>query len=282
MRMASDFNVACGIVEKGKTIVFSSKQAEIFDEKTSRFIDDLDYRLPFQETILQFDEPLSAKYPLRRNMGISDHVSALLLRQVQLTKKEVEEEYKFWQDEMNRLHITDSDMTFQSFHFDSDEVIQNALCVVFSDNYVIRYGWQSGTTHEQAYIRDDVPDDYADKSGVELTHYRNLAIACIGYINCENIYLHREDVPDKVNRKREAKGKSKLEPYYVCRIRGVNYDSAGATGEGSKHGIRYDVRGHFRRLTSGKTTWVRPHQRGLSNELYVPKTYVVDKRPEAA
>ena len=74
----------------------------------------------------------------------------------------------------------------------------------------------------------------------------------------------------------------RLEPYYVCRIRGVQYDSAGnPAGEGSKHGIRYDVRGHFRRMTNGKTTWVRAHQRGLANELYIPKTYVVDKKATA-
>ena len=66
----------------------------------------------------------------------------------------------------------------------------------------------------------------------------------------------------------------------MCRIRGVQYDSEGyEKGAGVKHGIRYDVRGHFRRLETGKTIWVRPHQRGLQNELYVPKTYVVAKEP---
>jgi len=111
--------------------------------------------------------------------------------------------------------------------------------------------------------------------------YRMLAAACIAYINCENIYLHKEgEVSDAINAKRERKGKSRLEPYYVCRIRGVQYDSEGyEKGAGVKHGIRYDVRGHFRRLETGKTIWVRPHQRGLQNELYVPKTYVVAKEP---
>ena len=98
----------------------------------------------------------------------------------------------------------------------------------------------------------------------------------------KNVYLEKQgEVPEAVNRKREAKGKSRLEPYYVCRIKGVQYDSH-ATGEGAKHGIRYDVRGHFRRLDTGKTIWVRSHQRGLANELYVPKVYKVEKGSKPA
>lgn len=112
--------------------------------------------------------------------------------------------------------------------------------------------------------------------------YRLLAAACVAYINCENIYLQKEgEVSEAINAKRQRKGKSKLEPYYVCRIRGVQYDSNGyEKGAGIKHGIRYDVRGHFRHLDTGKTIWVRPHQRGLQNELYVPKTYVVARQPQ--
>ena len=107
--------------------------------------------------------------------------------------------------------------------------------------------------------------------------YRLLAAACVQYINCENVYLESVGgAPEKVNRKREAKGKRRLEPYYVCRIRGVSYDKSDTSGTGSKHGIRYDVRGHFRRL-EGKTIWVRAHQRGLANELYIPKVYKVDR-----
>jgi len=56
----------------------------------------------------------------------------------------------------------------------------------------------------------------------------------------------------------------------------VQYAPGDSRGQGSRHAIRYDVRGHFRRLAGGKTTWVRAHQRGLSNELYVPKVYKAD------
>jgi hypothetical protein len=103
-------------------------------------------------------------------------------------------------------------------------------------------------------------------TGVTADHVRNkerlcnLAIACIAYINCENITLERQTVPEKVNRKLARKGKQVLEEYYLCHLR----TSRGETGEGSGsgHGYCYGLRGHFRRLPDGKLMWVRAHQRG--------------------
>ena len=55
------------------------------------------------------------------------------------------------------------------------------------------------------------------------------------------------------------------------------YREKGETGEGGvKHGFRYDVAGHFRRLSAGRLIWVRPHQRGLAHELYVPSVRKVE------
>lgn len=132
--------------------------------------------------------------------------------------------------------------------------------------------WDTGTSQSL------IPGDDLNVERARLT-IQSLSIACIGFINCENIYLHREEgAPEAVNRKRAKQGKKILEPYYLCRIRGVQYDSNGhAIGEGTQHGFIYDVRGHFRKLTSGKTIWVRPHQRRLhSGGPYIPKTYIVD------
>ncbi len=141
--------------------------------------------------------------------------------------------------------------------------------LIRSDNDLIgQFAFRKDEAHGLSEWAEDVLCNFSDYERL-----LPLVNACLSYINCENIYLEKQgEVPEAVNRKREKKGKSRLEPYYVCRIRGVQYDSDG-TGEGSKHGIRYDVRGHFRRLTTGKTIWVRPHQRGLTNELYVPKVY---------
>jgi hypothetical protein len=150
----------------------------------------------------------------------------------------------------------------------------NQLLMVFGDLNVRKLTWASGKNEAFEIIQA------TDELAKSWSQVKNLAIACIGYINCENIYLHREgDVPEAINAKRERKGKSRLEPYYTCRIRGVNYDGPVNKGSGVEHGFRYDVRGHFRRMDNGKTTWVRPHQRGLKHELYIPKVYTVDRKP---
>lgn len=105
---------------------------------------------------------------------------------------------------------------------------------------------------------------------------RLLACAIVAYINCENVTIEKgEEVPEKVNRKREKEGKRRIDPYYVVKIRHEKVEGGGSTGLGTKHSFRYDVRGHFRRMTDGKLAWVRAHQRGLSHEFYVPNVYKV-------
>ena len=247
-------------LKKAKTIVFSSEQVGIFFDNSKSYTDSLNYRLPFEFVFLQFT----------RSMKISFGSEVMQASGLVLSQREVME------GERNIIITDENNVGFKDVNLSEIEgpLFFNTVIVVGIDStermVAHESSWWSG---EELLFqsRDNDEDDMVIP----------VAIACIGYINCENIYLHREDVPDKVNRKREAKGKSKLEPYYVCRIRGLNYDSNGTTGEGSAHGFRYDVRGHFRRLTTGKTTWVRAHQRGLANELYVPKTYVVDKKQAA-
>jgi hypothetical protein len=149
--------------------------------------------------------------------------------------------------------------------------VANNIYAIYSDMNTTRFGWMAESHGEFIVNYDD------GKMSDFYRQIRRICVACIGYINCENVYLEKQgEVPEAVNRKRENKGKSRLEPYYVCRIKGVQHDSH-ATGTGAKHGVRYDVRGHFRRLDTGKTIWVRPHQRGLQNELYMPKVYKVEK-----
>jgi hypothetical protein len=245
-------------VQKSKVIVFPAKQASIFLDAIDEIDFKLDFVLPFQSVLIQFSEPTSA----RLTSFMRNHDDQMELDTVSI----------------GALLLTQDDGKGSS--------VINMGVLIEKDLQNFRpFAWHSETD-------DPLPSHpYQSRSGALLSKakilerstmidIKNLAIACIGYINCENVYLHSvESVTPAINAKRERKGKSRLEPYYVCRIRGVQYDSAGnPTGEGAKHGIRYDVRGHFRRMTDGRTTWVRPHQRGLANELYIPKTYVVDKK----
>lgn len=226
-----------------QTIVFAREQAEVFRGMSNTYTDTLDYKLPFGRVFLQFDEPvpvvIAAYGPVE--------LCCMMLAQDAET------------DEI------DANVVNSVWAWFENPATKTMLMAVF--------GWDGKTQEKLLATQGATDDDYNTAKA--------FAIACIGYINCENVYLAQDGiVPDKVNRKREKQGKKILEPYYVCRIRGVQYDSNGEpTGEGTHHGFRYDVRGHFRKFTSGKTTWVRPHQRGLQHELYVPKTYVVAKEP---
>ncbi len=256
---------------ESKTILFPVEQVSVFAGllKNKQIIA-LDYNLPFKSVLLEFTEPVEVV-----GFGGKKRATGFLLEQMEETEQG-------FNQMVERVRKADRLFQFSDSHIKQidwskgEKVTINEMVVCYEDESSSnQISWNS---HEPFGF--DTGEDWDTDKLTAADRFKKLAIACVGYINCENVYLQREgDVSDAINAKRERKGKSRLEPYYVCRIRGVQYDSAGnPTGEGAKHGIRYDVRGHFRRMTDGKTTWVRPHQRGLANELYIPKTYVVDKK----
>lgn len=247
-------------MELAQTVVFSTEQAQVFMDVTKNYTDSLDYKLPFPYTFLQFTSPLPVDVPMYDHIR-TDNISYIMLAQSEFTSEMYEDTKTDWKSDPHMLLDVAANVR--------PGILNNAI-IIYKDMNLTRFGWMSDDHNELTVNDEGVAYEY----WVEL---KRLCIACIGYINCENVYLEKQgEVPEAINRKREAKGKSRLEPYYVCRIKGVQHDSH-ATGEGSKHGIRYDVRGHFRRLDTGKTIWVRPHQRGLQNELYIPKVYKVEK-----
>lgn len=229
-------------LSESQTILFSSEQAKILLDAAHVYRDTLDYKLPFPFVFLQFSEPI----PVTTTEGASKQLCCLAL-----------------------VQLAESDA--------ADTNVLNTIWAWYKDtlsNPAAKaqiYSWQGKTQEEILAIGEQGYDTM-----------KAFAVAIIGYINCENIYLHREEgAPDKVNRKREKQGKAVFEPYYLCRIDGVQYDSNGEPiSEGTHHGFRYDVRGHYRKLPSGRTKWIRPHQRGLQHELYVPKVYVVPTEPQ--
>ena len=251
-----------------KFIIFGADQANVFLEHQFTHKDGLEFQLPFPALLLCFSEPVTMWVS-----GKEVEIMGLMMIQESRDKQamiETCERHGGGQGVPGRTFTKQVEAAPEG----SILTLNNAYAIALgSDGVPIAYPcvWMNHTFDE--FIAETSDDDAA--------RIRSLAIACVGYINCENIYLHKEDgAPDSVNRKRERQGKKILEPYYVCRIKGVQYDSNGEpTGEGTHHGFRYDVRGHFRKMATGKTTWVRSHQRGLHNELYVPKTYVVAKHP---
>lgn len=228
-----------------QTILFSAEQAEVFAELSQAYTETLEYALPFAQVLLEFTEPVTVGG--RPLLGIA-------LSHDEYDRAELEQfaARQGWAIAPTAQPLADH----AELHY---------AIAVYADSFAERIAWRV----------DNRQILFDDQAGAE-SAIKNLAIACIGYINCENITLAHHPVDEKVNRKRVAKGKRLLEPYYTCHIRGVQYAPGDSQVQGSKHAIRYDVRGHFRRSSGGKTAWVRAHQRGLSNELYVPKVYKAD------
>lgn len=251
--------LACKVImEEAHVILFSAKQALALRPALQRFVEALDYHLPFPSVFIQFTQPipeaefflpepsdLAGSTEFLQKLGLSegDKICGIALNQDQGTK---------------------------------GKVINNAVAW-FASTAVNRAAWDN---QPDAHLRINPLVLKDEQSQVRVRNKRILqlfAIAIIAYINCENITLERQAVDPKINRKRLKQGKRELPEYYICRVRGehTNYLSEGA-GAGSKHAFRYDVRGHFRRLPDARLTWVRPHQRGLEHEFYKPKVYEVD------
>jgi hypothetical protein len=251
------------VLRTAQTIVIPAAQAEVFKLTAKTYFDGLEYRLPFASVLIQFDQTV----PIIMENGM-DALSAVLLSQDVITQEGLQHSQALI---AQRKSMYDSHLVIPEGLRVGDTI--NHLLAIFSDMNVRRISWTGGGEREM-YERES--------NEIIVNAWRtikNLAVGCIGYINCANIYLEKQGgAPDKVNKKRVAKGKTRLDPYYVCKIRGVKYTSTeGAGGRGRGVSFRFDVRGFFRRLPSGKVVWVRPHQRGLQHELYVPKVYEVNK-----
>lgn len=263
--------------KESKTVIFSAEQAKMFSAATRDYTERLDYRLPFPFVFLQFSEPLEMPI-IDTSVGPGMHMEKLIgifLTQSEFTE-ETKAQFKRQQNELNKNPYNLLGVSQIIMNAEEGGVL-NAMIAVWEDFNSSRFSWFSDASYELAV---PPPNNDTEKTVQDAwTGLKRLAISCIGYINCENVYLELQGVvPAAVNNKRAGKGKHRLEPYYVCKITGVQYGANGTERDaGSKHSIRYDVRGHFRRLDGGKTIWVRPHQRGIENELYVPKMYAVAK-----
>lgn len=243
-----DFGATLTVLQEARVILFNSQQALALRPALDRFSEDVAYHLPFERVWLQFTDPIPEaelfeveRPPGHEEMGIeTDAVLGIVLAQ----------------DET-----------------DSGQMLNNCSAV-FSSTSVNRVLWAN---EPRAHLRLHEQAEQNDVGAANKRILRNFAIACVAYINCENIRLQHQSVLDKVNRKRRRQGKRELEPYYICQLRGVDYEQdEDSAGSGTSHSFRYDVRGHFRRLPDGRLTWVRPHQRGLTHDLYKPKAYRAD------
>lgn len=187
------------MLEDAKTIIFDAEQALALVPAIRRFAEELDFRLPFPSVIFQFTEPISETDILAQERQSNDKITALIVTQ-------------------------------------TENGINNAS-VWFESTAVNRAQWEnesiaplriSPTAMEEEEETDFLIADNLTPAEIKIRNkeiIRLLACAMVAYINCENVTIERQvQASEAVNRKRLAKGKKPLEPFYITRIRGVHHE----------------------------------------------------------
>jgi len=99
----------------------------------------------------------------------------------------------------------------------------------------------------------------------------------LDFLSTPSIRIEPEPGMEKINRSRRKNGKPLLTNYHIIKWSTHSAQTI-SIGQGSKHRVRYDVRGHFATYTrgqlAGRRIWRRAHQRGLTNDLFRPKGYL--------
>lgn len=245
---ALDFGATGWIAMRAKTFLFNSDQIMAFLAAIDRRLPPGDYPAPFQFVCIQFSSGIDEKL-FTSGLRSSGNVEAV--------------------DEILGLIIAVPDEApghqFMNVVAWYKSTSINRVQVSVSGGGEIEYRPLDDT------IADKAEQLYRDKQRLA-----NLALLCLAYINSPGIEIEHIEPDAAMNRKRAAKGKRELPDYYICRVSKRRLDGEEDSATGRHVSFRFDVRGHFRRLQDGRTIWIRPHQRGLENEVYVPKAYRVD------
>jgi len=94
-------------------------------------------------------------------------------------------------------------------------------------------------------------------------------------------WVIKEKKPAEKQRRMRYGKQIRYDSHIVCEIdlpkkNGISISVSNPDPQGSKR--MHDVRGHFRRLQSGKRTWVREHRRGNKNLGVITKDYVLTSK----
>lgn len=254
-----DFEVTAEIARTGQTILFSADQALALRPALAAFDEQVDHRLPFPSIILQFDRPIPEHIFFEAERD--ELQDPAFLRQMADTWRQADLPLRDWTPEDG--DAVTAVLLLQSENADG---IHNQAVAFFVSTAVNRVYWRGTELVFLPGVRGHV--DVGENNKRTL---RNLAVACVAYMNCVNLMLEKHEPPEKVQKRRAKDGKPPIQPYYTVTVRPEYRRADETSGEpGSHHSYRYDVRGHFRRLADGRLTWVRPHQRGLAHEQYIP------------
>ena len=141
-----------------------------------------------------------------------------------------------------------------------------------------------GDEHQFIQVGDSlgIDDRYFGYWERILLSYSSLVSWLLTYMMSKGIEVSEERLPRAMRRREMRKDIPK--PWHIVQVE-PRFRTSGSdvVMEGQQsfvHNIRYDVMGHLRcnrkknedGSFSNSFIWVRPHQRGLANDIYVPKT----------
>lgn len=272
-----------------KRMLFDSRQATVFGQSGPLGVDGLKLHSPFDQFYLEFTDPIEID---GQEPGYKDQLVAMLYIDNSSTLPILCPE--------GETLIDTSAVTFIFYNHETKEWVDRT--------------WRFSTVEKLAYpsvqnIRDtanpsDVPNEWSNTkwftSGMEIEGmpnrhigwwegaiqtYTNLILWMFAYMMSKSVHISSEPISRQVRRFNERHGITPR-PWHQVWVDPKITDNTALPEDGNDGpDHRFDVIGHLRfnrhKLKTGSyrhtVEWVPDHQRGLKNEIYIPKVYGVKK-----
>lgn len=268
--------------ERCKRILFDSRQAATFDALEDGPPENWQSKLhpPFQWFFLELTEPILVG---EQEPGREDPLRAILFRNDTVTAKLIGSD--------STLHLANVIFFFRNYEDNTltDRGFSFHLPTGFA---ATRISGVLVTKSDPSQVPEDVsPQQYffaGTSLGIEhryigwyeraIMDYSSLLSWTFVYMMAKGISVVEEQV-SRQQRRLYARKKVPT-PWHIVRVEPRIQTGVVREEPQYHHSFRYDVMGHLRfgkhKLGSGEyretIEWVRDHQRGLANELYIPKT----------
>jgi hypothetical protein len=284
--------------EHTKRLIFDARQAQVFDQSS-----EIEERRrekiqpPFKCFYMELTEPILLK---AQEPGCQDVFWSVLFHQYLQSGTEV-------LDKGNRRRTVD--VTKVTFFYKSadDKQFIDRTWSVSPEGYPMvgrppksqtaRYKTIRGELSASGLVSADTLPDYVQEGELisvfdleekkwweeSIIYNTNLLYWIFAYTMAKSVKI--VEIPDSRQVKRSLERQGKIpNPWHVVRVQPtITIGKEKGDPTGIKHSYRYDVIGHLR-FNKHKTKdgykesieWVSDHQRGVENELYIPKTYKVE------
>lgn len=268
------------ILKESKIFLFDIKQARYFYQELAVLPQNYknSITLPFQSTFIEFSSPLQIEVASDKgnNIAVQTQLRAVTaFREINSNTITLE----FWVDTLKKGIVN-----FYA-HLDIERL---PLVRIITKKYCpeCRYAEYVPVAYSRPGYKCDIDITWHNRmDGRGCVHCKSmlqvirLFINTINYINCRNVErIFEKGRPEKKDKKGNIE-KKKLSDYYIVKLKSkvVHVRSEGySKGTGTKHSVRYDVRGHPRHYDNGTSIWIDPQMRGPEDAPYRPKRYKVE------